>query len=155
MNVREFYNSFASEYTASVMRCNPRYAEMIQSLLDSLPTSFEPARMADMGCGSGNLTAAMHRAYPAAAMAAMDISEDLIEICRRRVPKTVHVEQMDMRDFPRSPEGYDLVCSSLAIHHLADSDKQRLFERLARPSSMAGSLCSATASDPRPSTWRR
>ena len=64
MNVEEFYNDFASEYTASVLKCNPCYHEMVQSLLDYLPETMQPTHVLDLGCGSGNLTILLEHAYP-------------------------------------------------------------------------------------------
>lgn len=130
MNIKEFFNSFASEYTAAIKRDSPRYSDMIHSLVESLPKSFVASNILELGCGTGNLTLALQHTYPQANITATDSSDELLAICRHRLPKHVKVKQMDMRDFTQPNEPYDLICSSLAIHHLSSDEKSELFNQI-------------------------
>jgi len=127
VKVEEFYNQFASEYTDSVIRCNPCYQEMIQSLVEYIPENLLPECILELGCGSGNLTLLLSDRYSSSRISALDISQELLAICRERVGQNVKTFQEDITVWSYPEKAYDLVCSALTIHHLSADSKQRLF----------------------------
>ncbi len=132
-DAREFFDAMGAErYGEAIVRCVPRYREMIAMLLRYVPDDLRPQRILDLGCGSGNLTIELALAYPGAELHGVDLSGELLGECRRRLGDrsnlVFHHEDMTRLDF--EPGTFDLVASTIAIHHLVDSDKASLFRKV-------------------------
>lgn len=126
-----FYDALADEYTEAIARCVPKYHDMLGTLLSYIPTSVAPRRILDLGCGTGNLTLQTLRWFPDARIDAVDISGEMIRIAENRIGEApVTFMKNDFRDLDLEPEAYDLIVSSIAIHHLEDDDKERLMENV-------------------------
>ena len=86
-------------------------------------------RVLELGCGTGNLTAMIARAYPKSELVAVDFSGEALAECRRKLAhSSVSFLQEDFARLSFAKGEFDLVISSIAIHHLADGDKSRLFQ---------------------------
>ena len=77
-------------------------------------------RVLDLGCGTGNLTAVALDCLPAATVLAVDPSEGMRETCSERFAGQERVEVVDggATEIPAADGGFDLVISSLALHHV-------------------------------------
>jgi trans-aconitate 2-methyltransferase len=94
-------------------------------LLAQVPLA-APARVADLGCGPGNVTAIIRARFPDAEVTGLDSSAAMLERARRDVPDC-RFEQTDAaRWTPAAPP--DLIYSNAALHWL--SDHETLFPRL-------------------------
>ncbi len=82
----------------------------------------------DIGAGTGLLSALVLQKYPNAQMTLLDISENMLEIARRRFAGRKNISYL-VGDYSQGIPGgpYDLVCSALSIHHLTMEDKRYLF----------------------------
>jgi tRNA (cmo5U34)-methyltransferase len=129
---RDFFEGISGEYTAAVDRCVPRYREMLWAILHYLPAGWKPDRILELGCGSGNLSELLCREFPDASLHLVDFSQKLLVQCKKRLAgyRQVDYQEEDFRrlDFPK--ESFDLIVSSISIHHLTDAEKSRLFTRL-------------------------
>jgi tRNA (cmo5U34)-methyltransferase len=134
LSVEDFYDQLSSRYTELISRCVPRYDEMFYNLFYYLPDGLHPERILDLGCGTGNLTAAALQHFPDVEIHALDISADILNECRTRFAANtnIHYHQQDLcyLDFPG--ESFDLIISSIAIHHIKDADKVKLYQKLHR-----------------------
>ena len=129
--IRQFYDDFSKEYTESIERCVPRYKEMLSMLFTYLPENYAPQTILELGCGTGNLTCLMSRRFPQSRIQAVDISQECITECNRRLPKTnIEYIRSDFRDLLFPEKSFDLIMSSISIHHLDDEDKKELFKGL-------------------------
>jgi tRNA (cmo5U34)-methyltransferase len=131
VTTKEFYDRFSSRYTEAILKCVPRYQEMLSALFYYLPDGFAPSGILELGCGTGNLSALVLRHFPNARFTAVDISGECISECKARLndPSIEFIQE----DFSKLtfPEGsFDLVVSSISIHHLADFAKKRLFQHV-------------------------
>jgi tRNA (cmo5U34)-methyltransferase len=133
----EFYDGMSPRYDEAILRCVPRYAEMLWAVLRYIPEDLDPARILDLGVGSGNLSAAVLDRYPGAALTGVDVSREMLALARRRLPtERLTLVQRDFRDLGFDDGGFDLVVSSISIHHVGDDEKRALFRdlhRLLRP----------------------
>ena len=85
-----------------------------------------PARVVDLGCGAGNVTAILRRRFPSAAVTGVDGSAPMLEKARTAAPDC-RFEQADMAVWePPSPP--DLIYSNAALHWLGGHTA--LFPRL-------------------------
>ena len=83
-----------------------------------------PAKVADVGCGSGWSSIAMARAYPAARIDGFDLDEASVNDARRNaaaagVEDRVAFHLRDAGD-PELAGAYDLACAFECIHDMAD-----------------------------------
>lgn len=86
----------------------------------------EPAHVVDLGCGTGNVTALLRRAWPEARVTGVDSSAAMLERARAS-DAGVEWEQAEITTWtPSAP--VDLLFSNAALHWL--DDHGRLFPRL-------------------------
>lgn len=128
-NVDQFFDRLAGGYADIILRCFPRYPEMLWALLEFLPLQAAPRRILELGCGTGNLSVHIAERFPEAHVTLVDISTESLEICRRRLGDHARYTFLagDMRCLKPSTDTYDLILSSIAIHHLTSQEKQELF----------------------------
>ena len=130
--LRAFFDTLSDEYTSTIQRCFPRYREMLWALLDYLPRNRHFTSILELGCGTGNLSVLLDGLCPESNMHLVDISGESLDACRSRLAADGRhaFEQQDFRDLQYEPGSYDLVVSSIAIHHLPTRDKRILFDKI-------------------------
>ncbi len=132
--VAEFFNTLSGDYTEVIERCFPRYREMLWALLDYLPKNREYSSILELGCGTGNLSVLLKDAFPRAEITVVDISADSLAVCQARLGSEDRIlyEPNDFRQLTYEAESFDLIVSSIAIHHLTSPEKTRLFSQANR-----------------------
>jgi tRNA (cmo5U34)-methyltransferase len=136
----EAFSAHAPAYTAIRRRLVPCYDAFYGAVVDVLSLSPEPPRrVLDLGAGTGLLSAAVLTAFPDVSIELLDGSEAMIAQAVERLGDAVSaVHVADMADpLPDGP--FDAIISALAIHHLEDAGKRRLFAR-AREALVAGGV---------------
>jgi trans-aconitate 2-methyltransferase len=83
-------------------------------------------RIADLGCGTGELTRALHEKLGARETIGIDNSESML--AKAPAAPGLKFRRESIEDFNES--GFDLIISNAALHWIADH--QRLFPRIAR-----------------------
>lgn len=138
--VEKFYDQLSSKYSELIIKCVPRYPELIYNMFQYIPEKFSPKRILDLGCGTGNLTDQMFKKYPEAEIDALDISEEILNESRRRFNHTPNIRyiQADFKSLHLPPGSYDLVMSSIAIHHIEDTEKIKLYKEVFQALSNGG-----------------
>lgn len=136
----------AESYDSLIHRAVPRYDEMTARLLEYLPRDAQ--RVLELGCGTGNLSLLLVTALPGAAITLVDGSEEMIALVRERIGESTSrsrpwveydVARFEELDFP--PESFDLVVSSISLHHV--EDKARLYTRIRSIMRTGGRFCFA------------
>lgn len=85
-----------------------------------------PARVTDLGCGAGNVTAALAQRFPRAAVTGVDGSEAMLAKARAAAPGARFIAADIAAWTPDAPP--DLIYSNAALHWLPDHET--LFPRL-------------------------
>jgi trans-aconitate 2-methyltransferase len=136
-----YFGAMSDSYDAFIRRAVPRYEEMSARLVDYLPP--EASRILELGCGTGNLSLRLAARYPAARLTLVDASPEMIAATRERmasahpdVAAEYHTERFEALDLP--PGGFDLVTSSISLHHVLD--KAPLYARIFAALAPGGSL---------------
>ncbi len=89
----------------------------------------------DLGCGTGTLTVMLKRSEPLANVTGMDGDPEVLSIARSKAVEANLDIQWDKGmayKLPYPDSSYDLVVSSLMIHHLNSADKVRAFQEVHR-----------------------
>jgi tRNA (cmo5U34)-methyltransferase len=131
-NVEEFYDQLSSKYSNLIKKCVPRYDELFSTMFLYLKPNFKPLRILDLGCGTGNLTQRILEHFADAQIDALDLSEEILEESRKRFgnKSTINYLQEDFKSMILTEGKYDLVMSSIAIHHVEDPFKLRLYKEV-------------------------
>lgn len=131
-DVGSFFDSLSDDYTATIERCFPRYREMLWALLNYLPPGNPAPSILELGSGTGNLTVLLAERFPHSTIDIVDLSAESLSVCKSRLPavERFRFHCADMRSLPADGHQYDLVISSIAIHHLNSLEKQTLFHNL-------------------------
>ena len=131
----------------------PDRESQIACICGLIPRPSEPAHILDLCCGEGLLTQALLDGFPGCQVHGLDGSPKMIE----RIKTTLAVYgnrfeamrfDLPTRDWRRFPWPVHAVVSSLAIHHLDDTEKQTLFKDIASLLAPGGSFIIADLIQP-------
>jgi tRNA (cmo5U34)-methyltransferase len=130
-HIRQAFNTFAEDYDAQREYIIPEMRQYYGTAVWAMETAALKPAILDVGAGTGLLSAFLLEKFPDARLTLMDISENMLDLARKRFATRPDTEYV-ICDYSRSELGgpYDLVCSALSIHHLSPEDKRRLFERI-------------------------
>jgi tRNA (cmo5U34)-methyltransferase len=104
-----------------------------------------PVRVLDLGAGTGILSAMVAEALPEAELVLLDEAPGMLERARERLGEAAPRCRIVVANFAdQVPDGpFDVIVSALAIHHVDDDAKRRLFARLHDRLSPGGAFVNA------------
>ncbi|MBN3907717.1 MAG: class I SAM-dependent methyltransferase [Nostoc sp. NMS1] len=133
---------FAStaDFDIGIRQLIPRYDEMLEVITRCLPST--SLRILELGCGTGELSLKILKRFPNAQVIALDYSPRMLQFAQDKITAAGYQKrwvgtQADFGDWANNPEKldigseFDACVSSLAIHHLQDEMKLKLFSRIA------------------------
>lgn len=125
----------ASVYDPGIEAIVPRYDELHDAILNSPPNNrSESIRVLELGAGTGALTAKLLTRFPESSVLAADHSEQMLVEAERKLE--TFGDRVELRqgafpeDYPSETDEFDLVVSSLAVHHLDEAEKKDLFDAI-------------------------
>jgi len=131
---RHEFDREAPDYDRTARASMPGYIDMHRTLLGGIPyVPTRSFRVLELGVGTGTLSALLLAEFPHAHLTGVDLSPRMIARARTKLrPFRDRVELVagDIGEFAEEP--YDVVVSALAVHHLTDPQKWRLFRRVRR-----------------------
>lgn len=102
----------------------PRYDELQEQAIAAIP--FPPARVLELGMGTGETTRRLIEAHPDAWVVGLDASPDMVF----RARETYDDVQLARMEDPLPDGPWDLVITVLSLNQLNDNQKQALFRRV-------------------------
>ncbi len=130
MTVGQAFDQSVEYYDNWMKLALPSYNEIFSVALDLIPFDESDAiEVLDLGAGTGLFSQRVFNKYPRAKFVLYDLAAKMLAIAKERFqgcPNQFEFFVIDYRDF-QSTRKYDLVISSLSIHHLTDSEKKNLF----------------------------
>ncbi len=133
MTIDQAFNATIDYYDTWMKAALPNFHDLFQAGIDVLP--FDPqAKLSvlDLGAGTGLFSQQVSLKYPHAHFVLYDLADQMLDVARLRfqaTPQKIEVILGDYRELDASRK-YDLVISSLSIHHLSDGEKQALFRKV-------------------------
>ncbi len=102
----------------------PRYDELQEEAIAAVP--FAPARVLELGMGTGETTRRLIEAYPETWVIGLDSSPEMVFRAREMYDDV----QLARIEDPLPDGPWDLVIGVLSIHHLTSDQKKALFRRV-------------------------
>jgi tRNA (cmo5U34)-methyltransferase len=131
--VKEHFEAEAKEFDEIIVKLIPFYEQMIGALIDSIPFDSNcEIRVIDLGCGTGTIARKISDRFPNSRIVCLDIASNMIDIAKHKLSNHSNsdfiVGDFSQIDFK---EKFDVVVSSLALHHLeTDYDKKEFYEKI-------------------------
>ncbi len=141
-----------ADFDTGIRQLLPRYDEMLEVITHCVRST--SLRILELGCGTGELSLKILNHYPDAQVIALDYSPRMLQFAQDKITAAGYQQrwfgtQADFGDWADNPEKFaigsefDACVSSLAIHHLQDEMKLKLFERIAASLSKDGCFWNA------------
>ena len=137
MSVEQSFNQVSETYDHWVRKALPGFGDLFANAMRALPArqpGAEPIRVLDLGAGTGLFSSFVLSHDPQAQFVLVDLAENMLAMAAKRFEAASAQFSYivgDIRAIEYANE-FDLVISSLAIHHLEHADKQVLFQRVQR-----------------------
>jgi ubiquinone/menaquinone biosynthesis C-methylase UbiE len=111
-------------------------------------------KILDVGSGTGTMLIMIKKAYPTADVTGLDGDTQILEIARskaRSLGLEIRFNQGMSFDLPYPNESFDVVLTSMMLHHLTRDDKQKTALEMYRVLRPGGQLFGADFGEPRSS----
>jgi|SRR5665647_69952 len=147
-HIKQAFDATAKEYDAQREYIIPEMRLFYSAAIWAADIRVYAPAILDIGAGTGLLSALMLQKFPEANITLLDISENMLDVARRRFSGKPNIF-FRAGDYSRTDlKGpYDIVCSALSIHHLITEDKHRLFERIFSALKIGGLFINADQAD--------
>jgi tRNA (cmo5U34)-methyltransferase len=91
----------------------------------------ENLKILDLGAGTGLLTKYLFERYPGAEFTLIDLSDEMLKVAKSRFKDHDNFEYV-IADYSNYDfkDSFDIIVSSLSIHHLEDDDKKKLYKKI-------------------------
>lgn len=125
------FNSVAQQYDKQRRKLIPCFQDFYKIAVENINLSSSSPKILDLGAGTGLLSEFVLQKYPNAQITLVDLSEKMLEVAKNRFETNtcIHIIRQDFTKYT-STQPFDAVVSSLAIHHLEDSDKIKLYNSI-------------------------
>lgn len=129
--LKEKFDENADKYDKIRKLIIPCFDDLYNITRDLANSKKENPKILDLGAGTGLLTKYIFEKYPLAKFTLVDLSEEMLKIAKNRFKGLKNfkyiIADYSTHDFSDS---FDIVVSSLSIHHLEDIDKQKLYKKI-------------------------
>jgi len=131
-----FFDARATGYDdhmRDVFKSDTTFAQFYEAVSAPIRETDEPLNILDIGCGTGLEIEALFRRAPNASITGVDLSENMLELLRKRY--TARMSQITLvadsyLTVPFGAQTYDHVISAMTAHHLLPDAKRTLYSRI-------------------------
>ena len=127
--VKEHFETEAKAFDEIIMKLIPFYDQMVEALVSAIPYDRKAfIDVIDLGCGTGTIARKVVERFPNATITCIDLAENMIEMAKDKL--SFHMNSRFMiKDFNyyQFDQKYQVVVSSLALHHLLTDDDKKIF----------------------------
>jgi tRNA (cmo5U34)-methyltransferase len=134
VSIQELFDRSSETYDRDRRQLIPCYDDFYTIPVEIIPFHKDrELRVLDLGAGTGLLSAVVAARYPRALLTLIDLSPAMLRIAEQRFADSAGARTtFQVMNYCEKPlKGtYDLVISALSIHHLEDTAKIDLFEKI-------------------------
>ena len=128
--VKNAFDNAADSYDSKRKEIIPHMDVYYQTAVE-LTKDYENPKILDLGAGTGILTEMLYDLHPDSRITLLDMSANMLSRAKNKFEGIDNFEYIEdnylTRDFKQS---YDIIISSLSIHHLDDDEKYTLYEKI-------------------------
>jgi tRNA (cmo5U34)-methyltransferase len=131
--VRKSFAAGAATYDRARRKLVPCFDDFYRTVLELIPFQNDArVEVLDLGAGTGLLSALIAEAFPRARVTLLDLTPEMLAIAKQRLKHAGKRVRFMTGDFSEAGHSrcYDLIVSALAVHHLPDGGKRRLFAHI-------------------------
>lgn len=141
-----------ADFDTGIRRLLPKYDEMLDVLVGGISSPND--RILELGCGTGELSLKVLQRYPSASIVAVDYSPRMLDFACAKIESAGYAArwtgiELDFGEWANTPnfsglgDKFNAAISSLAIHHLEDEMKLKLFQRIRETLTVGGCFWNA------------
>lgn len=132
--IQKTFNALSEKYDSQRTMLIPCFQDFYDTTLILSEQVDNVHQILDVGAGTGLLSVLFAKKYPETNITLLDYSVDMLAKARDRFQGNtlINYNQADFSTVNLDLNKYDLVVSSLAIHHLTHELKQKLFQKIYR-----------------------
>lgn len=142
--LKEKFSQGAEEYDQQRKHVIPCLEDLYEITCNLATVENPQPKILDLGAGTGLLTSYLHDRYPEGHFTLLDLSDEMLEIARARFENAPNFRYMVADYLKEDFEGfYDVIVSSLSIHHLEHENKKFLYKKVYKNLSPGGIFLNA------------
>jgi tRNA (cmo5U34)-methyltransferase len=129
--LKEKFNEVAEHYDHQRESLIPCFHDLYNITVDLAQSKKPKPKILDIGAGTGLLTKFLFEKYPEGEFTLIDMSEKMLKVAKSRFESFDNFEYI-IADYTTHDfnDSFDLIVSSLSIHHLEDDDKEKLYKKI-------------------------
>ena len=129
--VKEQFNNVSKKYDSQRRFLIPCFDDFYSACLPMVKSLTHAKKVLDIGAGTGLFSQFIYDLNPNLQFTLTDLSGQMLNVARERFDGLDNFEYIEL-DFSKDaiPGKYDLIISSLAIHHLEHADKEKLYKNI-------------------------
>ncbi len=129
--VKEQFSNVSKKYDSQREYLIPCFKDFYTACLPLVKSLTHAKTVLDIGAGTGLFTQFIYDVKPNLHFTLTDLSGEMLNVARERFDGETNFEYLEL-DFSKDPlpGKYDIIISGLAIHHLEDADKAKLYKNI-------------------------
>jgi tRNA (cmo5U34)-methyltransferase len=133
VTIDQAFDRTVAYYDDWMRKALPGYDDLFAVAREVMPfESDAPIRVLDLGARTGLFSQHVLQQYPNATFVLYDVAVKMLEVAQQRFAEQAGRFEFLVKDYRnlRAVEDFDLVISSLSIHHLSDEEKRWLCRQI-------------------------
>jgi tRNA (cmo5U34)-methyltransferase len=130
-DVREQFGNVSKKYDSQRKYLIPCFEDFYKTSLPLIKSVTNAKSVLDIGAGTGLFSQFVYKENPHLQFTLADISDQMLSVARSRFNGLDNFDFIELDlSTDEIPGKYDIIISGLAIHHLSDADKQKLYKNI-------------------------
>lgn len=131
IDVKTKFNEHATNYDEQRRKLIPCFDDFYSIPVSIIRIENEAPTILDIGAGTGLFSSLVLEKYPNAKLTLIDLSEKMLQQAKDRLKDVSEIEYI-IADYTKHKfeQTFDIIISSLSIHHLIDEEKRELYKKI-------------------------
>ncbi|MDR3222367.1 MAG: class I SAM-dependent methyltransferase [Methanobrevibacter sp.] len=131
MDLKEEFDKVSKEYDGQRRELIHCFDDFYKSGINFLEFKYDDPKVLDLGAGTGLFSSFVLNKFPKSSLTLIDLSSEMLQLAKERFKDYSNVEYI-VDDYLSHEfnEKFDIVISSLSIHHLSDCNKAKLYKKV-------------------------